>query len=471
MNHTFLCNICAEDINDLSKKVVLKCNPQHIFCYDCIFDWYFKNKGNNSSASSGNMYKYATCPICQKNGGFLTLPEGKTGIENVHFPKKIVQSYTYKQCICTDKAINGTYFPCNLHGTNLLSLDPDKSINICYYHLHKYKKGESITIQNENNYEIVESIYGKKPCVVTLKNGNKCAGNANPEKNGNYITIEKNGEKYCVCKKHGEDFLLNKVLMIQNKQIVKEENPVNNHLCGTLLSSGHLCKKKGNEKYGGKCGTHKPKDATFKEDKVDKEDYKVSYKKIKEDYETLYKKLDTTFAFLKNNVDKTVLENKVKYLETILGNIKNSIQNIGLNEITSKVDNNKYTIKFNLEENIVELKNGINDFDTLVNKVFHKEDDNKDIFEELNNEVTSKKKELKIDLYNPEFKIDPYCNVKQKNGKLCNNPANVYYNLKCYKHHQDHYLKEKLTTKDESYIVKDGKEKKTKNEKIIYYKK
>jgi hypothetical protein len=460
MNHTFLCNICAEDITDLSKKVILKCNPQHIFCYDCIFDWYFKNKGNNSSASSGNMYKYATCPICQKDGGFLTLPEGKVGIENIHFPKKIVQSYTYKPCICTEQAMNGTYYSCNSSGSHILSLTPDKSVHICYHHMYKYKKGETLTIKNNETYQVVESIYGKKACTVTLKNGSQCSGNANPQKNGNYITIEKDGAKYCVCKKHGEDFLLNKVLMIQNKQIVNEENPINNDLCGALLSSGHLCKKKGNPIYGGKCGIHKPKDTKVDSEDLQEEDYKVSYKKIKEDYESLYQKLNNTFAFLKDNVDKTVLENKVKYLETILGNIKNSIQNIGLNEITSKVDNNMVTIKFNLEENVETLKNGINDFDILVNKVFHKEDENKDVFEELNNKVKETKKELKIDLYNSEFKIDPHCNVKQKNGKLCNNPANVYYNLKCYKHHQDHYLKEKLTSNDESYIVKSSKEKK-----------
>lgn len=464
MNNTFLCNICAEDISDLSQKVVLKCNPQHIFCYDCIYDWYFKNKGNNSSISSGNMYKYTTCPICQKDGGFLTLPEGKVGIENIHFPKKIHSSYIYKQCVCADKGINGVYFLCNSSGSYILSLTPNKSTHICHYHMHKYKKGESVTIKNENNYEIVESIYGKKPCVVTLKNGNQCNGNANPQKNGNYIMIEKGEAKYCVCKKHGEDFLLNKVLMIQNKQIVNQENLINNDLCGTLLTSGLLCKKKGNKKYGGKCGIHKPKD-----DKVDsecvQEDYKVSYQKIKEDYESLYKKLDTTFAFLKDNVDKTVLENKVTYLETILGNIKNSIQNIGLNEITSKVDNNKLSIKFDLEENVETLKNGIDDFDTLVNKVFNN-DVNKDVFEELNNELTSNnyklKKELKINLYSEEFHIDPHCNVKQKNGKLCNNPANIYYNLKCYKHHQEHYLKEKLTIKDELYLVKSEKKAKSK---------
>lgn len=454
MGETFLCNICAEDLSDLSKKVVLKCNPQHIFCYDCIYDWYFKNKKNTNSASSGNMYKYATCPICQKDGGFLTLPEGKLSIENIHFP--ILSLYVYKQCICVNKENNGIYFPCNSSASNTLSVSPDKLLHLCYNHSYKYKKGESITIKNNNNnYENIESIYGKKACSVTLKSGNLCSGNANPQKNGNYISIEKDETKYCVCKRHAEDFLLNKVLMIKNKQIIKEDIKDVSGLCGSLLTSSLLCKKKGNEKYGGKCCIHKDKTKEKESAKTeeDSDDLKVSYIKIKEDYETLYEKLNNTFAFFKNNVDKTVLENKVKYLETIVENIKNSIQYIGTTETSSKVEDVSMNIKYKLESNVNELKNGIDDFDTLVNKVFNK-DENKDVFEELNKEIKESKKELKIDLYNPEFMIDPHCNVKQKNGKLCNNPANIYYNLKCYKHHHDHYLKEKLTNNDNLYLIK-----------------
>ena len=470
MNESFLCNICGEDIGDLSKKNILKCNPQHIFCYDCIYDWYFKNKGNNTS-SGGNEYKYSTCPICQKDGGFLTLPEGKIGIENIHFPKKIQQTKSYKPCDCFDKAYNGNYYNCNSSGSNILSLsNPNKVINLCYTHKHYYEKGNSIMIKENNNYETIESIYGKKQCIVTLKSGAQCTGNSNPQKNGNYLTIEKDETKYCVCKKHVDDFNLNKVLTIQNKSIIKEygQEDIFN-LCGTLLASGHLCKKKSNPKYDGKCVIHKAKNNT----KVSEENIKVSYSKIKEDYETLYEKLNSSLTFLKNNVDKTVLENKIKYLETILGNIKNSIQYIGTTETSSKVEDGTMIIKYNLEENVDELKKGIDDFDTLVNKVFKKEDDdfllpsnpfqgakkveNKDVFEELNQEIKENnykcKKELKIDLYNTEFKIDPHCNVKQKNGKLCYNPANIYYNLKCYKHHQEHYLKEKLTNNDELFVI------------------
>jgi hypothetical protein len=160
------------------------------------------------------MYKYATCPICQKDGGFLTLPEGKVGVENVHFSKKMQTSYINKPCDCFEKAINGNYYTCHSFGYNVLSLsNPTKVINLCHIHKHYYEKGNSIIIFNNNNYETIESIYGKKQCIVTLKNGAQCNGNANPQKNGNYLTIEKDDTKYCVCKKHVDDFNTNKVLV------------------------------------------------------------------------------------------------------------------------------------------------------------------------------------------------------------------------------------------------------------------
>ncbi len=471
---SFLCNICADDITDLSKKVILKCNPQHIFCYDCIYEWYFKNKSYTSSSNSGNMYKYATCPICQKDGGFLTLPEGKTGIENVHFPKKIQTSYAYKPCDCFDKAHNGTYFNCNSSGSNVLSLNnPTKVINLCYHHKNIYQKGYSITVKNENNtYETIESIYGKKQCVVTLKSGAQCNGNANPQKNGNYLTIEKDGVTYCVCKKHVDDFNTNKVLNIQNKSIVKNNMDTFTNLCGSLLASGHLCKKTGNPKYNGKCGIHKDKTSTGNStenntgNNIENSNKEPPYSKIKSDYLELYNKLNDTLTLFKNNVDKSILENKVKYLENILENINNSIKNIGYvgYAVKNEVKNEITEVQFDMKANVDELKKGIDDFELLVKKIFKKEDEdeNKDIFEELNQTVNESKKELKIDLYNPEFKIDPHCNVKQKNGKLCNNPANIYYHLKCYKHHYDHYLKEKLTNNDDLFVIKKEKNKKEK---------
>ncbi len=75
MNETFTCNICLEDINDLSTKIVLKCNDKHIFCYKCIFEWYDKIKNNDNSCS---------CPFCRQNGGFLPLIGEGEEIAGIH---------------------------------------------------------------------------------------------------------------------------------------------------------------------------------------------------------------------------------------------------------------------------------------------------------------------------------------------------------------------------------------------------
>ncbi len=82
---TFNCSICLEDNNDLSKKVILECHPEHIFCYNCIFEWYDKNK---------NTINGIRCPLCRKNGGVLPLLEPHTEkIKGVH--ENYVHSNTY----------------------------------------------------------------------------------------------------------------------------------------------------------------------------------------------------------------------------------------------------------------------------------------------------------------------------------------------------------------------------------------
>ena len=62
----YKCNICSDKINE-GEIVALKCNVQkHIFCYDCISDWFDESMNNK-------IYKYQIiknmCPICRKNGG------------------------------------------------------------------------------------------------------------------------------------------------------------------------------------------------------------------------------------------------------------------------------------------------------------------------------------------------------------------------------------------------------------------
>ena len=81
----YICNICSENIDD-DKIILLSCckKIEHIFCYDCIQDWYLtlKKKINNLH----NNYQFITmCPICRKNGGLLPVYKDKIYIKDIHY--------------------------------------------------------------------------------------------------------------------------------------------------------------------------------------------------------------------------------------------------------------------------------------------------------------------------------------------------------------------------------------------------
>jgi len=74
--NTYFCNICTDNVKE-ENIVRLKCNPsKHIFCYDCIYDWYIELKKQRQRLCT-------MCPICRKNGGTLPL-NNKTYIKNIH---------------------------------------------------------------------------------------------------------------------------------------------------------------------------------------------------------------------------------------------------------------------------------------------------------------------------------------------------------------------------------------------------
>ena len=67
----FICNICSLEIES-NKIIGLKCNyKKHIFCYDCINDWYKEIRFNVKSVMCSNYNIIRMCPICRKNGGYL----------------------------------------------------------------------------------------------------------------------------------------------------------------------------------------------------------------------------------------------------------------------------------------------------------------------------------------------------------------------------------------------------------------
>ena len=77
----YTCNICSDTIDD-DKIIALKCDPKkHIFCYECIRDWYKELKKKKSPSN----YKMTTmCPMCMKNGGLLPQCSFDTPIKDIH---------------------------------------------------------------------------------------------------------------------------------------------------------------------------------------------------------------------------------------------------------------------------------------------------------------------------------------------------------------------------------------------------
>ena len=86
-DNSCLCNICAETIAD-DNAVGLKCNPtKHIFCYECILDWY---KELNKNKNVNNYTIKNMCPICRKNGGLLPVHKKIKSIKGIHDIKEVV---------------------------------------------------------------------------------------------------------------------------------------------------------------------------------------------------------------------------------------------------------------------------------------------------------------------------------------------------------------------------------------------
>ena len=97
-NNKFICNICS-DVIDNNKIIGLKCNvKKHVFCFDCINDWYIETKKNMVHNINSNYNFCRMCPICRKNGGYLPNLKKKY-VKEVHYSKNldnIVQTCGYQ---------------------------------------------------------------------------------------------------------------------------------------------------------------------------------------------------------------------------------------------------------------------------------------------------------------------------------------------------------------------------------------
>lgn len=133
LNNNYICNICSDNIES-NKIIGLGCNPlKHIFCYDCINDWYMELK---KKKHHGNYTILNMCPICRKNGGLLPSISTIPFVKNLHYISNDVNidtdTDTDKICgykLCSKNGI------CNLKGNKLYG-------GLCGK--HKLKKPEII---------------------------------------------------------------------------------------------------------------------------------------------------------------------------------------------------------------------------------------------------------------------------------------------------------------------------------------
>lgn len=208
--HDKECKICLEVIKK-DRLVTLKCNENHTYCYDCIFDWFNSIKNNNN-----NIYdtKPFTCPYCKQDGGFLPLlPPHTQKIYNIHTNIHL--------CDCKD--CNNEY-NVNQEDSNILILNNFNILHVkfCETHqlLHNY--GTDLILKND--------ILFKSPfirCMCLISNNNQCV-NAFTEINMNKINIE--NKIYFICQVHNKLYQ-NGAPIIFNDKITTQFNPIIKKLC------------------------------------------------------------------------------------------------------------------------------------------------------------------------------------------------------------------------------------------------
>ena len=114
-NNNDKCNICMEnDINN--KMIMLKCNSKHIFCYECIHDWY--KQILNFTKTLCNNYKIKTmCPICRKNGGKIPMNNKFIYNKLIHYTqpfKEYCEEISKNGNPCKNYKLNNSKY-CNIH--------------------------------------------------------------------------------------------------------------------------------------------------------------------------------------------------------------------------------------------------------------------------------------------------------------------------------------------------------------------
>ncbi len=284
------CNICCEPIFE-DRKITLKCNPKHFFCYDCISDWYTTIKSNPPNSDTPAF----TCPICKNDGGILpVMPPHTEKVIGIH---KTYDNLTSEDISKLVDAIQMTQpTPCAQKnclciGWNKCYGMPDvlagkkSHIYLCHDHRYHFKKGNPIQLYDNTTYI---SPYIRCSCLCK-----------NVEHYNKIRRVEYMGKMYFLCKSHkmlydnGVEISFNdgkkkkiywvdgfhekRICCMPNKSIigfctrklVDGKCPITYHndsdgggaaaakpICTALLKSGAPCKNKAKAGLDGMCGVH-----------------------------------------------------------------------------------------------------------------------------------------------------------------------------------------------------------------------
>ncbi len=279
MEITKSCNICTDDIEP-SQLVTLICNPNHYFCYTCIFDWYNNIKNNGSWGSYDN--KQCTCPICKKDGGVLPLlPPHTEKIYGIHIKNEPQKSYfgnvnntlpfgNVNNTIPFGFGFNNTipfgfglsalplcqHKDCTIDALFTLKSKPNinnqtKTNIFCSTHYSDFTKGKNLILSND---EIFESTYIQ--CNCQMSNNTICKSITQ-----NMSHINLNNKKYYLCNDHSKLYKNGIEITFHDnvKAIFKHDQNFVKNVCCTpnkskygyclnYLNSNGLCKTKSHNK-------------------------------------------------------------------------------------------------------------------------------------------------------------------------------------------------------------------------------
>jgi hypothetical protein len=237
LNVKYQCNICSDEI-ETNKVIGLACNPyKHIFCYDCIYDWYKELK---KKKYGGNYTMLNMCPICRKNGGLLPLVNNTPFIKGLHYisDSKKSEFDIDDNKICGYKLCSKNGF-CQSKGNKLF-------MGLCGK--HKSKK----TIPNIEQLEINDLLNNIDDTIFLTENI------MTPQKSDNKESIPFSEQN----KQSSSDILNVLSIDIINPNKLPKE-------CGVKLKTKDgYCKSKICKKYNGYCGMHKNVVKILNEDTV-----------------------------------------------------------------------------------------------------------------------------------------------------------------------------------------------------------